>query len=146
MEKKTKKKAKVAAASGVDAAELQANLFGTGTLGLGGGIGLDNPAGEKANEETALTERVEQSVEATESQTAESPTASIEIRIQGREYNFQNVSYGNSEHPTDELLTLLKEFPSDTRIILIVEDNATKNAVDELERLLLEAGFTDIHR
>lgn len=148
MEKKNKKRVKTAAVSGVAAAALLALLFGTGALGFGGGIGPDKPAGEKVNEEATLTERVEQSVESTEtrSRTEETQTPSIEIRIQGREYNFRNVTYGNADHPTDELLTQLKEFPPDIRIVLIVEDNATKNAVDELERLLLDAGFTEIRR
>ena len=34
----------------------------------------------------------------------------------------------------------------DTRINLVVEDNATKNAVDELEGSLQAAGFQDIHK
>ena len=70
----------------------------------------------------------------------------VEIRIQGREYNYQNVSYGNTEHTLEELLIALNELPRDTRIVLAVEDDATKNAVDALEQALAEAGFTDVRK
>ena len=70
----------------------------------------------------------------------------VEIRIQGREYNYQNVSYGNTEHTLEDLLIALNELPRDTRIVLAVEDDATKNAVDALEQALAEAGFTDVRK
>ena len=143
MSKKRNIGKKGAAATGVAAVALLAVLFGTGKLGFGTGTALA-PANNQENApviESAATTQVkpETTVEAVESE-----AAGVEIRIQGRTYNYQNVSYGSSEHTLDELLTALREFPPDTRITLIVESDATKNAVDELERALTEAGFTTI--
>ncbi len=140
MEKKKGRGAGGVAIGGVAALAVVAALLGSGKLGFGSGLGLGNPA-EATEKEDAVVETVEQ-----ETPTEAAQADGIEIRVQGREYNYQNVSYGNAEHPLEELLELLEELPKDTRINLVVEDNATKNAVDELESSLQAAGFQDIHK
>ena len=143
MEKKKGSTGKKAAVTGVAAVALLAALLGFNGLGLGGGSGA--PAGANDKQDAAVETRVQaESPETTVAAAEESAAASIEIRVQGREYNYQNVSYGSKEHPLEELLTALAELPRDTKIELIVEENATKNAVDELERALTEAGFGNI--
>ena len=136
-----------AAVTGVAAIAVLAALFGTGKLGFGTGLGLGNPAAAAPEkEDSAIVQTVEDTRKPSETVLAptEAEAAVIEIRIQGREYNYKNVTYGNAEHPLEELMEALKEFPTDTRIDLTVEDNATKNAVDDLEAALAAAGFTNI--
>ena len=138
---------KGAAVTGVAAIAVLAALFGTGKLGFGTGMGLGNPsAAAPEKEDSAIVQTVEDTQTTPESTPApsEAEAAVVEIRVQGREYNYKNVTYGNAEHPLEELMEALKEFPTDTRIDLTVEDNATKNAVDDLEAALAAAGFTNI--
>jgi hypothetical protein len=139
---------KGAAVTGVAAIAVLAALFGTGKLGFGTGVGLGEPAVATGKEEASIVETAADTRENpdTTAEAADTQAAAAEIRIQGREYNYQNVTYGNSDHPLEELLEALKEFPSDARIDLIVEDNATKNAVDDLENALAEAGFQNVHK
>ena len=140
---------KGAAVTGVAAVAVLGLLFGTGKLGFGTGFGLGDPAPATGKEDSAVVQTVASTQENrdTTAQTEEVRSDSAEIRIQGREYNYRNVTYGNSDHPLEELMEqLLKEFPSGTRIDLVVEDNATKNAVDDLEAALAAAGFTDVHK
>ena len=143
MDKKRSRKAGGAAVTGVAAVAVLAVLLGSGKLGLGDGFGLGNPnaASEK---EDAVVETVDTA--AVTEEVEEAQEAKVEIRIQGREYNYQNVTYGNAEHPIEDLLAELEKLPKDTRIDLIVEDNATKNAVDDLETALSTAGFQDVHK
>ena len=148
---RTKKKfsKKGAAATGVAAVALLGLLFGTGKLGFGTDTGLGDPAPSTGKEDAAVVQTVASTQENrdTTAATGEVRSDSAEIRIQGREYNYRNVTYGNSDHPLEELMEqLLKEFPSGTRIDLVVEDNATKNAVDDLEAALAATGFTDVHK
>ena len=134
-----------AAVTGVAAVAVLAMLFGTGKLGFGSGVGLgETPASDKADQAVVATVDAPESTE----QHAEAPAVEerIEIRVQGREYNYQNLSYGNGEHPLEELLQALDPLPRDARIELSVEADATKNAVDELEKALAEAGFTNVHK
>ena len=140
---------KGAAVTGVAAIAVLAALFGTGKLGFGTGLGLGNtPAAAPEKEDAAIVQTVEDTRKTPETTPApsEAEAAVIKIRVQGREYNYKNVTYGNADHPLEELLEALKEFPSDTRIDLTVEDNATKNAVDDLESALAAAGFTDVRK
>lgn len=138
---------KGAAATGAAAVALLALLFGTGKLGFGTDTGLGDPTGATGKENQAVVSVADTGEDAASSSApAETEQAAVEIRIQGREYNYQNLSYGNSEHPLEELLEALKDFPPETRIDLIVEDDATKNAVDDLEAALAAAGFTDVHK
>ena len=153
MKKSTGKKMKfgkkgAAATGGVALLALLAALFGTGKLGFGTDVGVGDPAGPTGKADSSVVETVASTRESPASTTAagEAEAAKIEIRVQGREYNYQNVTYGNSEHPLEELLEALKEFPPDARIDLTIEENATKNAVDDLENALIAAGFTDIHK
>lgn len=138
------KKGRTAAVTGVAAVAVLAVLFGSGKLGFGNGVGLGTPA---AAPEAAVTEAAptSETPEIT-SEVVESQAQSLEIRVQGREYNYQNVTYGNKEHPLEELLEELKDVAKDTPITLIVEDNATKNAVDDLESALQQAGFQNIQK
>lgn len=138
-----------AAVTGVAAVAVLAALFGTGKLGFGTGLGLGNPAAAAPEkEDSAIVQTVEDTHKNTESTTApsEAEAAVIEIRVQGREYNYKNVTYGSADHPLEELMEALKELPTDTRIDLTVEDNAAKNAVDDLEAALAAAGFTDVRK
>ena len=132
------------AVTGVAAVAVLAVLLGSGKLGLGDGLGLGNPNNANENQE-AIVETNETPAEST-AEAAEGQSTAVEIRIQGREYNYQNVSYGTAEHPIEDLMTELEKLPTDTRIDLIVEENATKNAVDDLENALTAAGFQDIHK
>lgn len=136
-----------AAVTGVAAVAVLAMLFGTGKLGFGTGVGLGETGAPNDKEEQAVVATVDAAAESTQPK-AEAPVAEerIEIRIQGREYNYQNVSYGTGEHPLEELLQALDQFPRDARIELSVEADATKNAVDELEKALAEAGFTNVRK
>ena len=136
---------KGAAVTGVAVIAVLAALFGTGKLGFGSGIGLGESEGETGKADSSIVETVSDTQENPEN-ASDTESARIEIRIQGREYNYENVTYGNTEHPMEELLKALKEFPPETRIELIVEDNATKNAVDDLENALTAAGFNNIHK
>ena len=125
---------RVAAGVGGAAAVLALLYFGAGHFGLGpgNGFGLINdakPAGETTVEEEQPSVTV---------------AAGIEIRVQGREYNYNNVTYGNAEHSLEDLTAELGSLPSGTPVTLIVEDNAAKNAVDDLRNALTAAGFTDI--
>ena len=125
-------------------------LFGKGLLGLGGGDDSGNSTGsaEKGATPVATTLTFEDNVKDSEDITssATEDNGIIEIRVQGREYNYQNITFGNEKHSLEELLNELSKLSRDTRIDLIVEDNATKNAVDELESQLINAGFTDIRK
>lgn len=126
-------------------------LFGKGLFGFGGGDESGTGTGSAEKAAASATAPVTDTAEASEipdstSDAIESVATIIEIRIQGREYNFQNITYGNEKHSLEELLNALNDFPRDTRIDLIIEDNATKNAVDELESSLITAGFTDIRK
>ena len=139
-----RKMGKKGATVGVAALAVLALLFGTGKLGFGTGDRLgDNSdaTGETASVVDTVTDTQENTAATNDEQ-----GDIIEIRVQGREYNYQNVSYGSSEHPLEELLDALKQLPTDTKIELVVEDNATKNAVDELEAALTAAGFTNIRK
>ena len=114
-------------------------LFGTGKLGFGSGLGLGGsaPEAEKTAAETPAD---------TQERSGESETDKVfEIRVQGREYNHENVNYGGAEHPLDDLIAALADADKDARIQLIVEDSATKNAVDDLKAALTTAGFTNVH-
>ena len=146
MKRKISKKG--AAVTGGAAVVVLALLFGTGRIGLGADVGLGDPTGATGKEATSVVETVSAPQETPENtpEATEAQAAKIEIRVQGREYNYQNVTYGNSEHPLEELLEELKAFPPETRIDLIIEDNATKNAVDDLENALTAAGFQDIRK
>lgn len=117
-------------------------LSGKGLSGLG--LGSRTADGEAEKSVTASTAADAEDTDTTPSDETESDADAVEIRIQGREYNYQNITYGNGEHPLEDLIEALDELPRDTRIVLIVEDNATKNAVDDLEKSLLDAGFVDI--
>lgn len=148
MDQATKKKnvKRGAAVTGAAAVAVLAMLFGTGKLGFGTGVGLGDPAAAPQDREDSA---VVATVESTQERTPETEAVRedrIEIRIQGRGYNYQNVSYGGNEHTLEELLAKLEELPRSSRIELTVEDDATKNAVDELEQALRAAGFTDIHK
>ncbi len=143
MEKKNGKKG--AAVTGVAAVAILALLFGTGKLGFGTGDGLGTPTDAKGNAESAAVTTLASTQEKASTE-AETLSGEVEIRVQGREYNYQNISYGNTEHSLEELLQVLSELPRDTKIVLAVEDNATKNAVDALELALAEAGFTDVRK
>ena len=149
MEKKKGRGAGGVAIGGVAALAVVAALLGSGRLGLGSGLGFGNPA-DTSEKEDAVVEVVDQQttteVEEPQTEAVEAQAEGVEIRIQGREFNYQNVTYGNAEHPLDELLEKLQALPKDTRIDLIVEDTATKNAVDELESSLQAAGFQDIRK
>ena len=146
MKRKISKKG--AAVTGGAAVVVLALLFGTGRIGLGADVGLGDPTGAPGHEATSVVETVSAPQETPENtpEATEAQAAKIEIRVQGREYNYQNVTYGNSEHLLEELLEELKAFPPETRIDLIIEDNATKNAVDDLENALTAAGFQDIRK
>lgn len=140
---------KGAAVTGVAALAVLAALFGTGKLGFGSDVGLGDPAADTGKAEASIVQTAAETREAPETTlpvTEAEEAAAVEIRIQGREYNYQNVTYGNSDHPLEELLGQLKGLPPDARIDLIVEDNATKNAVDDLEAALTAAGFTNIRK
>ncbi len=139
MEKK--KKSKVGGTVGAVAvvAVVLGVLFGTGKLGFGSGLGLGGsaPEAEKTAAETPAD---------TQERSGESETDKVfEIRVQGREYNYENVTYGGAEHPLDDLIAALADADKDARIQLIVEDSATKNAVDDLKAALTAAGFTNVH-
>ena len=136
---------KGAAVTGVAAIAALALLFGTGKLGFGSGDGLGTPSEANGKAESAVVTTVAPDQEQSSTE-VEIRADTVEIRIQGREYNYQNVSYGNTEHTLEELLIALSELPRDTRIVLAVEDDATKNAVDALEQALAEAGFTDVRK
>ena len=144
MDKKKSRRAGGAAVTGVAAVAVLAVLLGSGKLGLGDGLGLGNPNASNEKED-AVVETVD-AAETQEVTVEDQQENTVEIRIQGREYNYQNVTYGNAEHPIEDLLAELEKLPKDTRIDLIVEDNATKNAVDDLETALTTAGFKDVHK
>ena len=135
-EKKSGAGKKVAGGVGVVAVIAALATLGAGRFGLGPGAGLF-PAPESPA--AAPTQTVEQTADA-----GESASAGIEIRVQGREYNYNNVTYGNAEHSLEDLTAELGSLPSGTPVTLIVEDNAAKNAVDDLRDALTAAGFTDI--
>ena len=139
---------KGAAVTGVAAIAVLAALFGTGKLGFGTDMGLSDPGSASEKEQASVVETVASTAETPEItyETEENGVEGVEIRIQGREYNYRNVTYGNKDHTTEELLAELSQLPRDTRIDLIVEDNATKNAVDELVNLLVEAGFSNVRK
>ncbi len=139
---------KGATVGGVCAVALLAALLSSGSFGLGSGTDLGNSSPEKDPEQTAVVETAATVPETPEItlEPVESRVESVEIRIRGREYNYRNVTYGNKDHTTEELLNELADLPRDVRIDLIVEDNATKNAVDELVLALTEAGFSSIHK
>ena len=143
-----KNKGKKAAVTGVAAVAVLAALLGFGGLGFGGGSGTGDKVDANGKEDTAVVETAVSTRETPEISTEpeETQAPKVEIRIQGREYNYQNITYGNSDHPLEDLLKELAELPRDARIDLVVEDNATKNAVDDLERALVEAGFQDVHK
>ena len=143
-----KNKGKKAAVTGVAAVAVLAALLGFGGLGFGGGSGTGDKVDANVKEDTAVVETAVSTRETPEISTEpeETQAPKVEIRIQGREYNYQNITYGNSDHPLEDLLKELAELPRDARIDLVVEDNATKNAVDDLERALVEAGFQDVHK
>ncbi|MBR4204065.1 MAG: hypothetical protein IKQ92_01160 [Clostridia bacterium] len=143
MEKK--KKSKVGGTVGAVAvvAVVLGVLFGTGKLGFGSGLGLGGSAPEA--EKTAAETPAETPAD-TQERSGESETDKVfEIRVQGREYNYENVTYGGAEHPLDDLIAALADADKDARIQLIVEDSATKNAVDDLKAALTAAGFTNVH-
>ena len=125
---------RVAAGVGGAAAALVLLYFGAGHFGLGPGAGL-LPGSEAKPAEAAQAE---------ENQPTVSVAAGIEIRVQGREYNYNNVTYGNAEHSLEDLVDELGALPKGTPVTLIVEDSAAKNAVDDLKDALTAAGFTDI--
>lgn len=135
-EKKSGAGKKVAGGVGVVAVIAALATLGAGRFGLGPGAGLF-PAPESPA--AAPTQTVEQTADA-----GESASAGIEIRVQGREYNYGNVTYGNAEHPLDELLAALSDLDPDAPVNLVVEENAAKNAVDDLRDALASAGFTNI--
>ena len=143
-----KNKGKKAAVTGVAAVAVLAALLGFGGLGFGGGSGTGDKVDANVKEDTAVVETAVSTRETPEISTEpeETQAPKVEIRIQGREYNYQNITYGNSDHPLEDLLKELAELPRDARIDLVVEDNATKNAVDDLERALVEAGFQNVHK
>lgn len=133
-------------------------LSGKGLFGLGKGSDSGSGAGAGEQEAAVTADATSEadkyetigsmSRQETESNSivTERSTSIIDIRIQGREYNYQNITYGNEKHTLEDLLRELDAFPRDTRINLTVEDDATKNAVDDLEKSLINAGFVDIHK
>ncbi|MBQ4349960.1 MAG: hypothetical protein II768_01770 [Clostridia bacterium] len=131
-------------------------LFGMDKMGLGFGDGVGFSLGNKS-QDTSMGEDTTLISEPVEAESLDSDMENeveeefvtpetIEIRIQGREYNYQNITYGNSEHTIDDLLAILSEYDKDIYIDLIVEDTATKNAVDDLLNSLRDIGFTNIRK
>ena len=123
---------RVAAGVGGAAAVLALLYFGAGQLGLGpgNGFGLLNdakPAGETTVEEE---------------QPAVSVAAGIEIRVQGREYNYNNVTYGNAEHSLEENLADLRKLKENypDKVLIASIMGPTEKDWEELARLVTEAG------
>ena len=121
-------------------AAILAGLFGTGKLGFGDGFSFGNAPAETKQVITAA----ETPAETKPAEVAEAEEV-IEIRVQEREYNYANITYGGAEHPVSELLEALADADRDAQIRLVVEDSATKNAVDDLKAALAGAGFTNVH-
>ncbi len=135
---------KVGGAVGAVAVLALLGLFGSGKLGFGNGFGLNfGDAAETAKQADTAVEAPAETEPADAEGIAEAEQV-VEIRVQGREYNYANVTYGGAEHPLDELLEALADVDRGTRVELVVEDTATKNAVDEIKAALAGAGFVNV--
>ena len=86
---------KGAAVTGVAVIAVLAVLFGAGKLGFGSGIGLGESEGETGKADSSIVETVSDTQENPEN-ASDTESARIEIRIQGREYNYENETYGNT--------------------------------------------------
>jgi flagellar basal body-associated protein FliL len=100
-----------------------------------GGLGKKSDEGEGQND-TSVSEVVEQKETTTAEEATEEKSEVISISISKNEY-----VYDNNMVSFDELIKNISEKDKDTQIEITIDDTAAKNTVDELTDKLDELGY-----